>query len=43
MKQLKVSESRVREQFNASNMYYEAEMNRELKPVVAVYLVSYSC
>lgn len=36
MKQLKVSESRVREQFNASNVYYEAEMNRELKPVVVV-------
>lgn len=34
MKQLKVSEDRVREQFNAGNVYYEAQMNKELKPVV---------
>ena len=36
MKQLRVSESLVREQFNASNKYYEDEMNRELKPVAFV-------
>ena len=33
MKQVRVSESRVRERFNAGNVYYETEMNKELKPV----------